>query len=134
MFWIDLVYIPYCLGLHFSKSYKLLMIINGVILYWDVCRKIIFCNNYFTKNMGLWTCNENINFTPKHDLWNAKFTLFQQGMIREKVIEMSRLSSIQKWPTIPIQVETKAKSFWFYDINTLGARPFLKNFKIAFEI
>ena len=49
MFWIDLVYIPYCLGLHFSKSYKLLMIITGVILYRDVCRKSIFVTTILPK-------------------------------------------------------------------------------------
>ena len=49
MFWIQLVYIPYCLGLHFSKSYKLLMIITGVILYRDVCRKSIFVTTILPK-------------------------------------------------------------------------------------
>ena len=49
MFWIQLVYIPYGFGLHFSKAYKLLMIITGVRLYRDVCRKSTFVTTILPK-------------------------------------------------------------------------------------
>ena len=49
MFWIQLVYIPYCFGLHFSKAYKLLMIITGARLYRDVCRKSTFVTTILPK-------------------------------------------------------------------------------------
>ena len=87
MFWIDLVYIQYCLGLHFSKAYKLLMIITGVRLYRDVCRKSIFVTTILPK---IWDSELVmklnfqilISFDPKLALHTIACRLFMKYLSR----------------------------------------------------
>ena len=117
MFWIQLVYIPYCLGLHFSKSYKLLMIKTEVILYRDVCRKSTFVTTILPK---IWDSELVTKISIL--LLNTMFEMPNLHHVNKEWLERRTLKSLA-YPVSKNDLQYQFKSrqrhtpFDLYDIN-----------------